>query len=211
MRPWSPVCPGEEGWSDVPVSPHIEPPAALSYVTTVGPQGTLIVAIAGHDSASALSLIRTTLSVLLWLLLPASTANYSLLQLTTFCPSLPLRWWGDVGCIITTTCLPVCPGKYWSKDRARRWLEQRATRVAGCHISLCHHITGQSGLQFSLLYHKHTQLTVKTGYVSRLYYPDSHNTACCITLSYSTTRNSNQNKIYFWILSLSTKRETLTW
>ena len=46
------------------MSPHIEPAAALSYVTTVGPQGTLIVAIAGHDSDSPLSLIRTTLSVL---------------------------------------------------------------------------------------------------------------------------------------------------
>ena len=146
-----------------------------------------------------------------------SDCSSLLAQLTTaYCSLLPSAphfpsGGGEMSDVITTTCLPVCPGKYWSKDRARRWLEQRATRVAGCHISLCHHITGQSGLQFSLLYHKHTQLTVKTGYVSRLYYPDSHNTACCITLSYSTTRNSNQNKIYFWILSLSTKRETLTW
>ena len=73
------------------------------------------------------------------------------------------------------------PGTDWS------------TEPLGCHISLCHHIMEQSGLQFSISYHKHSllsvKLSVKTACVSRLYYPESHNRTgstwrCCHTTNY---------------------------
>ena len=124
-------------------------------------------------------------------------------------------------CLITTTLLSPLPTAYYSllpsaltspqvEGRCNHHLSPSlprqiliqgyrepgtdwSTEPLGCHISLCHHIMEQSGLQFSISYHKHSllsvKLSVKTACVSRLYYPESHNRTgstwrCCHTTNY---------------------------
>ena len=111
-----------------------------------------------------------------YLLHPAITSpvHYSLLQLTTFCPDFPSGG-GEMSDVITTTCLPPGPGNIDPRIEPDYWLA-RSTEP-GCHISLCHHIRQQRGLQYSIINTPQSTVTVKTAYVSWPYYPDTHSAA----------------------------------
>ena len=156
--PGSPVC-----WSDVPVSPHIQPAAPLPDVPRVGPQGTLVVPVAVHGSPSP------SPSPVWSQLVQCGPSYHCSLQLTTaayysLLPSGPhfpsggcWWWWGDVGCNNHHLSPPSSPGIdpriQPSPAQSGDWTGAQRARAGVSHFSLS---SDQRAVHTYRVYHKHT-------------------------------------------------------